>query len=100
MSTPVTTVLAEAATPADLLAARTQMALSLGWHIVLACFGVGMPAIAVFAEWRGNRTGDGTYLLLAQRWAKASPCDVGNGDCVRRRRLAAVPLGKRSRRRS
>ncbi|MBA8824946.1 cytochrome d ubiquinol oxidase subunit I [Saccharopolyspora lacisalsi] len=71
MSPPATIVLAEAATPADLLAARTQMALSLGWHIVLACFGVGMPAVAVFAEWRGNRTGDGTYLLLAQRWAKA-----------------------------
>ncbi|MDQ1620100.1 MAG: cytochrome bd ubiquinol oxidase subunit, partial [Actinomycetota bacterium] len=29
------------------------MALSLGWHIVLACLGVGMPALTVFAEWRG-----------------------------------------------
>ncbi len=25
----------------DLFHAREQMALSLGWHIVLACFGVG-----------------------------------------------------------
>jgi cytochrome d ubiquinol oxidase subunit I len=42
--------LAVAATPADLAAARRQMALSLGWHIIIACFGVGMPAITVFAE--------------------------------------------------
>lgn len=36
----------------DLLAARSQMALSLGWHIVLACFGVGFPLIVLLAEWR------------------------------------------------
>jgi cytochrome d ubiquinol oxidase subunit I len=58
-------------TPADLVAARTQMALSLGWHIVIACFGVGMPAIIVFSEWRALRTGDEAYGLLAHRWAKA-----------------------------
>jgi cytochrome d ubiquinol oxidase subunit I len=39
-----------AATAADLAAARTQMAVSLGWHIVIACFGVGMPALVLFAE--------------------------------------------------
>ncbi|NUW36204.1 cytochrome ubiquinol oxidase subunit I [Nonomuraea sp. SMC257] len=59
------------ATPADLGAARMQMALSLGWHIVLACLGVGMPAITLLAEWRGHRTGDVHYRLLARRWAKA-----------------------------
>jgi cytochrome d ubiquinol oxidase subunit I len=63
-------MLAEAATPADLLAAREQMALSLGWHIILACFGVGMPALTVFAEWRGLRTGNADYTRLAHRWAK------------------------------
>ncbi|MFI7635017.1 cytochrome ubiquinol oxidase subunit I [Nonomuraea sp. NPDC049400] len=56
---------------ADLGAARMQMALSLGWHIVLACFGVGMPAITLIAEWRGHRSGDSHYRLLARRWAKA-----------------------------
>jgi cytochrome bd ubiquinol oxidase subunit I len=61
----------ESATPANLAAARSQMALSLGWHIVLACFGVGMPAITLIAEWRGHRTGDAAYRLLARRWAKA-----------------------------
>ncbi|MGP4022041.1 cytochrome ubiquinol oxidase subunit I [Actinomadura sp. 3N407] len=66
-----TAVLAEAATPADLVAARTQMGLSLGWHIIIACFGVGMPALTLLAEWRGMRTGDVHYRLLARRWARA-----------------------------
>jgi len=47
------------------------MALSLAWHIVIACFGVGMPALTLLAEWRGLRTGDPHYRLLARRWAKA-----------------------------
>src|SRR5262245_6715896 len=47
------------------------MALSLGWHIILACLGVGMPAVTAFAEWRGIRTGRAHYLELAHRWAKA-----------------------------
>ena len=60
-----------AASAADLGAARMQMALSLGWHIIVACFGVGMPAITLIAEWRGQRTGDPVYRLLARRWARA-----------------------------
>ncbi|WP_343233496.1 cytochrome ubiquinol oxidase subunit I [Streptomonospora sp. PA3] len=56
---------------ADLGAARMQMALSLGWHIIVACLGVGMPAITLIAEWRGHRTGDPHVRLLARRWAKA-----------------------------
>jgi cytochrome d ubiquinol oxidase subunit I len=64
-------LLADAATPADFAAARTQMALSLGWHIVVACFGVAMPAMTLFAEWRSLHTGDPAYGLLARRWARA-----------------------------
>lgn len=63
--------LAQAASEADFRAARIQMALSLGWHIVVACFGVGMPALVLIAEWRGQRTGDPVYRLLARRWARA-----------------------------
>ena len=55
----------------DLYSARMQMALSLGWHIVIACFGVGFPALVLIAEWRAHRTGDMTYDVLARRWAKA-----------------------------
>jgi cytochrome bd ubiquinol oxidase subunit I len=64
-------MLSAAASPADLFAARSQMALSLGWHIVVACLGVGFPALVMLAEWRGIRTGDPAYRLLARRWARA-----------------------------
>ena len=56
---------------ADPVAARSQMGFSLAWHIVLACFGVGLPGLVLFAEWRGIRTGDAVWRLLARRWAKA-----------------------------
>ncbi|WP_285705140.1 cytochrome ubiquinol oxidase subunit I [Microtetraspora sp. NBRC 16547] len=59
------------ASPADMLAARLQMGLSLGWHIILACLGVGMPGLLLFVEWRAVRTGDADLMLLARRWAKA-----------------------------
>jgi cytochrome d ubiquinol oxidase subunit I len=51
--------------------ARAQMALSLGWHIVLACLGVGLPALILIAEFRGLR-GDADAMQLARRWAKAA----------------------------
>jgi len=64
-------LLSTAASTADLMAARTQMALSLGWHIIIACLGVGFPLLVLFAEWRGLRTGDPAWRLLARRWARA-----------------------------
>jgi cytochrome d ubiquinol oxidase subunit I len=62
-------VAASVAAP-DLLYARQQMALSLGWHIVIACTGMAFPFLAVFAEWRGQRTGDPVYTALARHWSK------------------------------
>ena len=56
----------------DLFAARTQMALSLGFHIVFAEIGIAMPLLMVLAEWRWIRTGDALYLQLAKRWAKGT----------------------------
>ena len=56
----------------DLLAARSQMAMSLGFHIVFAVVGIGLPALMVIAEWRWIRTGDGVYLDLAKRWSKGA----------------------------
>ena len=60
-----------AAAVANPVAARSQMGFSLGWHIIIACFGVGLPILVVFAEWRGQRTNDLVYTTLAKRWAKA-----------------------------
>lgn len=56
----------------DLFAARSQMALSLGFHIVFAEIGIAMPLLMVIAEWRWRRTNDAVYLQLAKRWAKGS----------------------------
>lgn len=51
--------------------ARAQMGLSLGWHVILACLGVGFPLLMLLAEWRGLR-GDAEAMLLARRWSKAA----------------------------
>jgi cytochrome bd ubiquinol oxidase subunit I len=56
----------------DLLAARAQMAMSLGFHIVFAMVGIAMPVLMVVAERRWHRTGDRVYLDLAHRWAKGT----------------------------
>ena len=36
----------------DLLAARSQMAMSLAFHIIFAVVGIGMPVLMVVAERR------------------------------------------------
>jgi cytochrome d ubiquinol oxidase subunit I len=64
-------ILAAAGQGADPVAARSQMGFSLGWHIILACFGVGLPGLVLFTEWRAQRTGDPVLRLLARRWARA-----------------------------
>ena len=58
--------------PAGLLPARQQMALSLGWHIILACFGVAFPAMVFAMHLIGIRRNDPDALLLARKWAKVS----------------------------
>src|SRR3954467_11209323 len=60
-----------AATPADLYHARMQMAVTLGWHIILSCFGIAFPSLVLFAEWRGRRRADRDLEALAHTWAKA-----------------------------
>ncbi len=68
----ITTLLASGEAPPGLLPAREQMALSLGWHIVLACFGVAFPTMIYVLHRRGVVRGDAVALGLAQRWAKVS----------------------------
>ena len=62
----------DAEEPAGLLPAREQMAMTLGWHIILACFGVALPAMILVMHWRGIRRDDHVALGLAQRWSKVS----------------------------
>ena len=56
----------------DLLAARSQMAMSLAFHIIFAAIGIAMPLLMIIAEWKWLRSKDDIYLTLAQRWAKGT----------------------------
>jgi cytochrome d ubiquinol oxidase subunit I len=65
-------LLAAAVEPPSLLPARWQMTISLGSHIVLACFGVAFPAIIWVVHRRGVRDADPVALGLAERWSKVA----------------------------
>ena len=56
----------------DLLAARSQMAVSLAFHILVAVVGIGMPVLMVIAERRYRNPGERLCLDLAKRWAKGT----------------------------
>jgi cytochrome bd ubiquinol oxidase subunit I len=60
-----------AASESNLLAAREQMAFTLGFHIVLSCIGVALPATMLVANYVGLKKGDERALELARRWSKA-----------------------------
>src|SRR4051812_37875316 len=60
------------ATSSQLAPARSQMAFTLGFHIVLASLGVAFPAMMLIANYRGLRHNDPVALELARRWSKAA----------------------------
>jgi cytochrome bd ubiquinol oxidase subunit I len=55
-----------------LTAARWQMEVSLGFHMVFAAVGMAMPLMMLIAEGRWLRTGDRAALALAKTWAKVT----------------------------
>ena len=58
--------------PAQLAPARSQMAFTLGFHIILASLGVGFPALMLIANYIGLKRNDEVALGLAQRWSKVA----------------------------
>ena len=56
----------------DFLFARSQMAMSLAFHIIFAALGIGMPLLMAVAEGFYLRTGEPVYLELSKRWAKGT----------------------------
>ena len=54
----------------DLLAARLQMALSLGFHIIYACIGMVMPFFMAVSLYPGIRTKNEVYKNLTKAWSK------------------------------
>jgi cytochrome d ubiquinol oxidase subunit I len=53
-------------------AARAQMEISLGFHMIFAALGIGMPLLMVIAEGLYVRRGDPHHLVMAKKWAKAT----------------------------
>jgi cytochrome d ubiquinol oxidase subunit I len=53
-----------------LLQARQMQAMSFAVHIPLVAFAIAFPAMVLFVEWLGLRTGDPLYLTLARRWSR------------------------------
>jgi cytochrome d ubiquinol oxidase subunit I len=56
----------------DLIYARSQMAMSLGFHIVFAALGIGLPVLMAIAEGMYLRTKQPVYLDLCQRWSRGA----------------------------
>src|SRR5882672_4233454 len=54
----------------DLFAARSQMAISLGFHIVFASIGIAMPFLMAISHWRWLKTKEPAYLDLTKAWSK------------------------------
>jgi cytochrome d ubiquinol oxidase subunit I len=54
----------------DLFAARSQMALSLGFHIIFACIGMVMPFFMAVSHYQWLKTGDVNYKNLTRAWSK------------------------------
>jgi cytochrome d ubiquinol oxidase subunit I len=54
----------------NVMAARQQMAFTLGVHIILVPFGVAFPFITLIANYRAIKHADSDALRLARRWSK------------------------------
>src|SRR5688572_2413416 len=54
----------------DLLAARLQMAFSLGFHIIFASIGIAMPFLMATSHWLFLKKKDADYKILTKAWSK------------------------------
>lgn len=61
------------------LVSRGLTAMTLGFHIIFATIGVGIPLMISIAELIGIRKNDPHYRLLARRWARGFVITVAVG---------------------
>ena len=57
-------------TTGHVVPARAQMGFTLGFHIILACFGIALPTIVLVAEYLGLKRSDEVAMTLARRWSQ------------------------------
>ncbi|RCW71987.1 cytochrome bd-I ubiquinol oxidase subunit 1 apoprotein [Saliterribacillus persicus] len=61
------------------LMSRLITTLTLGFHIIFATIGVGVPLMITIAEFIGIKKKDRNYLLMARRWARGFVITVAIG---------------------
>lgn len=54
----------------DFLAARSQMAVSLGFHIIFSCVGMVMPFLMAYSHYQYLKTKDEVYKGVTKAWSK------------------------------
>lgn len=54
----------------DFIAARSQMALSLGFHIIYSCIGMVMPVFMAISHYKWIKTKDQVYKNITIAWSK------------------------------
>lgn len=54
----------------DFIAARSQMALSLAFHIIFSCIAMVMPMLMAISHFKYLKTGDESYKGLTKAWSK------------------------------
>jgi len=52
---------------------------TLGFHVIFATIGVGIPMMIALAEWMGIKRNDPHYTLMARRWARGFVVTVAVG---------------------
>ncbi|WP_280768688.1 cytochrome ubiquinol oxidase subunit I [Salipaludibacillus daqingensis] len=52
---------------------------TLGFHVIFATIGVGIPLMIALAEWMGIKRNDPHYTLMARRWARGFVVTVAVG---------------------
>ncbi|KAB2490417.1 cytochrome ubiquinol oxidase subunit I [Priestia endophytica] len=53
-----------------LVTARSMFGMTMGFHIIFATLGVGLPLMILIAELLYQKTKDPSYNIMAQRWIK------------------------------
>lgn len=61
------------------LLSRLITAMTLGFHVIFATIGVGVPLMICIAEFVGIRKKDNHYILMAKRWARGFVITVAIG---------------------
>lgn len=63
----------------DLMIARSMFGTTMGFHIIFATIGVGLPLMMLTAELLYQKTKDLEYVVMAKRWTKAFAVLLGVG---------------------